>query len=130
MTTQYEQSDEPVEATTPDDRPAEHAAQVGERAAEGDPSADERAPLFAADEAERLRARWAEVQGGFVDEPREMVEQADQLVGELMQQLTAGFAERRSQLERRWSEGDEVSTEDLRVALTRYRSFFDRLLSA
>ena len=59
-----------------------------------------------------------------------MVEQADDLVGDLMQQLTTGFTERRSKLEEQWSEGDQASTEDLRVALTRYRSFFNRLLSA
>jgi hypothetical protein len=98
---------------------------------EGEPSSgEERTPLFTGEEAERFRERWANVQAGFVDEPRQMVEEADDLVGDLMRQLTAGFSEQRSKLEEQWSGGDEVSTEDLRVALTRYRSFFNRLLSA
>jgi hypothetical protein len=86
--------------------------------------------LFTGEEAEHFRERWADVQAGFVDQPRQMVEQADALFSDLMQQLTAGFTQRRSQLEEQWSEGDQVSTEELRVALTRYRSFFNRLLSA
>jgi hypothetical protein len=104
---------------------------AGTAEAGGEPSpGDERAPLFTGEEAERFRERWATVQAGFVDEPRQMVEQADELVDDLMQQLTAGFSDRRSKLEEQWSEGDGVSTEDLRVTLTRYRSFFNRLLSA
>jgi len=91
---------------------------------------DEQAPLFASDEADRLRERWERLQAGFIDHPREMVEQADDLVGELMQQLTTGFDEKRANLERQWEHGDQVSTEDLRLALTRYCSFFNRLLSA
>ena len=93
-------------------------------------SGDERAPLFPSEEADRFRQRWESLQAGFVDQPREMVEQADDLVSELMQQLTAGFSEKRSNLEQQWEHGDEISTEELRVALTRYRSFFNRLLSA
>jgi hypothetical protein len=69
------------------------------------------------------------LQPSFVDQPRQTVEEADNLVGDLLQQLTAGFSEKRSHLEAQWEQGDEVSTEDLRVALTRYRSFFNRLLS-
>lgn len=91
---------------------------------------DERAPLLPGDEAERFRRRWEDLQTGFVDQPRQMVEEADELVGDLMQQLTAGFSEERSSLESQWDSGEDVSTEDLRVALTRYRSFFNRLLSA
>ena len=87
-------------------------------------------PLFAAEEGERLRSRWMEVQTGFVDQPRESVEEADRLVADLMQRLTAQFSEERSRLEAQWDRGDDASTEDLRVALTRYRSFFERLLAA
>jgi hypothetical protein len=90
----------------------------------------ERAPLLETGDAENLRQRWEHLQAGFVDEPRQMVEQADELVGELMQQLSTGFADKRSELEAQWEKGEDVSTEDLRVALTRYRSFFNRLLSA
>jgi hypothetical protein len=87
-------------------------------------------PLFAADESERFRSRWTEVQTDFVDRPRESVEEADRLVADLMQRLTSQFSEERSRLEAQWDQGDDASTEDLRVALTRYRSFFERLLTA
>jgi hypothetical protein len=87
-------------------------------------------PLLAGDDLGRFRERWQEIQREFVDEPRGAVEQADALVAELMQRLAAGFTEERSRLESQWDRGDEVSTEDLRVALTRYRSFFNRLLAA
>lgn len=88
-------------------------------------------PLLPAAESDRFEQRWAEIQTSFVDEPRRAVEEADTLVAELMQELAAGFSETRSRLEAQWdNEGDDASTEDLRVALTRYRSFFNRLLSA
>jgi hypothetical protein len=87
-------------------------------------------PLMPQDQSERYASRWQEIQTGFVDEPRESVEQADALVADLMQQLASGFSSERKRLEAQWDSGDDVSTEDLRVALTRYRSFFDRLLSA
>lgn len=90
---------------------------------------NDRAPLFASDDADRFRQRWDSLQSTFVDQPQQTVEEADNLVSDLMQQLTTGFSEKRSQLEAQWEQGDEVSTEDLRVALTRYRSFFNRLLS-
>jgi hypothetical protein len=88
-------------------------------------------PLLPAEQSDRFEQRWNEIQTSFVDEPRESVEQADALVAELMQELASGFSETRSRLEAQWdNEGDDASTEDLRVALTRYRSFFNRLLSA
>jgi hypothetical protein len=89
----------------------------------------EATPLFTSDDAESLRSRWDGIQARFVDEPRDAVEKADALVGDVMQRLTDGFSAERSRLEREWDRGDRVSTEDLRVALKRYRSFFDRLLS-
>jgi hypothetical protein len=90
----------------------------------------ERAPLLPADQADRYESRWEEIQASFVDQPRAAVEEADRLVADLMQGLAAGFSEERERLEHQWDSGDDVSTEDLRVALTRYRSFFGRLLSA
>jgi hypothetical protein len=87
--------------------------------------------LLPADRSDRFEQRWQEVQGSFVDEPRKAVEQADTLVAELMQELASGFSETRSGLEAQWdNDGGDVSTEDLRIALTRYRSFFNRLLAA
>ncbi len=94
-----------------------------------DPSENGVNPLFAAEEAQNLRSRWEKIQIGFVDEPRESVEQADQLVATVIKRLAEVFADERNKLEREWGKGDYVSTEDLRIALRRYRSFFDRLLS-
>jgi hypothetical protein len=95
-----------------------------------DPPAGEPGPLLPDDQTERFTMRWEEIQASFVDEPRDSVAQADALVADLMQRLAAGFSAERERLEGQWDSGDDVSTEDLRVALTRYRSFFDRLLSA
>jgi hypothetical protein len=86
-------------------------------------------PLFPNNELDNLRTRWKEIQTNFVDEPRKAVEQADALVASAMKRLAEVFAEERSKLEKQWDRGDNVSTEDLRVAFQRYRSFFDRLLS-
>ena len=87
-------------------------------------------PLFPQSDITELRVRWNDVQSGFVDEPRQAVEEADKLVAMVLQRLTDGFAHERAGLEKQWDRGDNVSTEDLRVALQRYRSFFDRLLAA
>ena len=85
--------------------------------------------LFPNADSEDFRRRWTDIQAGFVDEPKPSVEKADQLVASVIQKLTQVFADERSKLERDWSKGEEASTEDLRQALRRYRSFFDRLLS-
>lgn len=92
-------------------------------------NASDAAPLFPTNELDELRNRWTTVQAAFVDEPRRAVEQADGLVASAMKRLAEVFAEERSNLERQWDSGDNVSTEDLRIALQRYRSFFQRLLS-
>jgi len=76
-----------------------------------------------------LRGRWDGIQTNFVDDPRHAVEDADALVASTIQRLAESFANNRARLEQQWSRGDQVSTEDLRLALTRYRSFFHRLLS-
>jgi len=86
--------------------------------------------LFADDELTGFRSRWDGIQSGFVDEPRQAVEQADALVADVVDRLTAGFSDARSRLEEQWAKGEDASTEELRVALTRYRSFFKRLLAA
>jgi hypothetical protein len=85
-------------------------------------------PLFSESEMGDFRSQWSKIQTGFVDEPRRTVEEADKLVASVMQRLAEGFANERSGLEKQWDHGDNVSTENLRVALQRYRSFFDRLL--
>jgi hypothetical protein len=108
------------------DDSGERAPSMAEPVAGGE---DERRPLLEEKATVEVRSRWEEIQGGFVDEPRRAVEEADTLVAELMQQLADSFAKEREGLEGQWDRGDEVSTEDLRIALQRYRSFFDRLLS-
>jgi hypothetical protein len=86
-------------------------------------------PLFAQNDTQDFRSRWEKIQIGFVDEPRKAVEQADELVASAIKRLAEVFAVERQKLESEWDKTDNVSTEDLRIALRRYRSFFDRLLS-
>jgi hypothetical protein len=90
---------------------------------------EEVSALFADDECHALWKRWDDIQAGFVDEPRRAVQDADSLVAETMQQLANTFSRERGNLEQQWGRGDNVSTEDLRIAFRRYRSFFKRLLS-
>ena len=90
---------------------------------------DKPTPLFPENEATNFRNRWTEIQAAFVDEPRRAVEQGDSLVADVIKRLASSFADERSKLENQWGRGDDVSTEDLRVALQRYRAFFDRLLN-
>jgi len=90
---------------------------------------DEDIRLFHEGDASSLRRRWSDIQAGFVDQPRRAVEQADMLVAECTERLTKTFVTTRERLEQQWSRGEQVTTEELRVALQRYRAFFDRLLS-
>jgi len=106
-------------------RAANGTSATDHSAAEAKSSADK--SLFGQD-VSGLRTRWNDVQGQFVDDPRACVQKADSLVSEVVQQLTSNFSETRSRLEEQWSRGNEASTEDLRVALTHYREFFQRLL--
>jgi hypothetical protein len=85
--------------------------------------------LIPARQLDELRARWTTIQSSFVDEPRRAVEEADKLVASAVKQIEDLFAAERANLEKQWSRGDEVSTEDLRVALKHYRDFFDRVLT-
>ena len=101
---------------------------AGAEAAASTPDAGA-APLFPENEAGELRRRWDSVQASFVDEPRRAVEQVDELVANAMKRLAKTFANERANLESQWDRGDSVSTEDLRLALQRYRSFFGRLLA-
>jgi hypothetical protein len=89
----------------------------------------ERTWLFSDKDAEGYRSRWLEVQARFVDAPRESVDAADKLVADVIRQLTTVFADQQKQLESELQRSGKLSTEDLRLALRRYRTFFDRLLS-
>jgi hypothetical protein len=86
-------------------------------------------PLFAENDTQDFRSRWEKIQIGFVDEPRKAVEQADELVASAIKRLEEVFATERHKLEAAWDKTDNVTTEELRIALRRYRSFFGRLLS-
>lgn len=88
-----------------------------------------RVALFDGNDAAGFRTRWEAIQTGFVDEPRAAVEQADALVTEVMARLTDGFDRERRELEHQWDNDGKVSTENLRISLRRYRSFFERMLS-
>ena len=89
----------------------------------------ERTALFETAVLNDFNSRWSEIQTGFVDEPRRAVQQADALVSDVIKRIADSFGRERTQLEQQWDRGDDVSTEDLRVALQRYRSFFSRLLT-
>lgn len=86
--------------------------------------------LFEEDEAEKFRSQWLKIQSRFVDDPHDAVEEADKLVADVIKSISRSFADRRMSLENQWKSGENnVSTEDLRISIKRYRSFFDRLLS-
>jgi len=91
---------------------------------------EELAPLFEGDEAKKFRSRWLAIQSKFVDDPSDSVKQADDLVSDVIKSVTMNFSNRRIALENQWNGGEaKASTEDLRMAIKRYRSFFDRLLT-
>ena len=114
------------ELTTADLARGEGAA----RPAAGPGQRDEEQPaaLFPAEDARNFQTRWDAVQVSFVDEPRRAVEQADALVAEALKRQAEIFAAARADLETQWDRGEDVSTEDLRQALRRYRAFFARVL--
>ncbi|WP_326742695.1 hypothetical protein [Streptomyces sp. NBC_01768] len=118
----------PGEATTTGKRREESGGRAsdGERR-EAEPDEDNE-PLLG-NEQEKFRTRWQKIQGEFVDDPQNAVKAADQLVAETMQALATNFSEHKRGLEGQWQRGEEVATEDLRIALQRYRSFFNRLLT-
>lgn len=93
------------------------------------PVSDAHIAMLPSAETESFRTSWHQIQADFVDSPRESVKKADELVASIIQRVAEVFAAERSKLESDWAEGRDVSTEDLRQALQRYRSFFDRLLS-
>jgi hypothetical protein len=87
-------------------------------------------PLIPDSQSGQFRGRWTDIQGKFVDDPKTAVQEADSLVAEVIQIVARSFSDERSNLENQWQSGGEVSTEELRVSLQRYRSFFNRLLNA
>lgn len=108
------------------ERATEHGRPGGDAARARDEATG---PLFADDTTRKFRSEWDAIQTAFVDDPRSSVQRADRLVADVMQRLAQTFAEERKNLEGQWEGGGDASTEDLRVALQRYRSFFGRLLT-
>ncbi|MET9452179.1 hypothetical protein [Streptomyces cinerochromogenes] len=121
-----EAPDEPLAETSADTSGTAQAP-----AATGAPgtSEDEVPQLLTDDDERDFRDRWQAIQNRFVDDPREAVHDADALVADVMQTLASTFAQHKKDLESQWGEGEKVDTEELRGALRRYRSFFNRLLS-
>jgi hypothetical protein len=113
--------DEAIVDVIPMDEMVAHKAPI-------DMSVGALAALLDRDVSEDLRTRWNEIQGGFVDEPRSAVQQADALVSEVVEKITRMFASEHGSLESQWKQGNDVTTEDLRKALQHYRSFFNRLV--
>lgn len=128
-------ADEPIEQKLVErrddgrDMSASVDSRVNGTAQSSESETDGQEALFSQDESKELYAKWDAVQVGFVDEPRQAVERADSLVAGAMKRLAEIFAEERARLEGQWDRGDSVSTEELRLALRRYRAFFGRLLS-
>jgi hypothetical protein len=116
-------SDQPVEGGQLVEEP------ISENKARIDTTQEKLAPLFDEEAAGRFRSRWLAIQSRFVDDPGDSVKQADDLVADVIKNITASFADRRGFLEKEWNSGGDTSTEDLRIALKQYRSFFDRLLT-
>jgi hypothetical protein len=123
--------DRPLVHDGPGERPGvvDHPADIAHGVTMGTTADMRQTELFPSEELVGYRTQWESIQTGFVDQPRAAVEQADALVSQVVTRLTEVFARERSRLEGQWTKGDNVSTEDLRIALTRYRSFFHRLLS-
>jgi hypothetical protein len=113
--------DETIVHETPMDETITHVSPIA-------PNAGASASLLNHEESEHFRTRWNEIQGKFVDEPRSAVEQADELVSEVIELITQMFNNEHRSLEAQWNKGNDVSTEDLRIALQRYRSFFNSLV--
>jgi hypothetical protein len=124
-----------VEVVDTSDQPVEGGQVVKETVAENKTrtrtgtGTDDLVPLFEKDATEKFRTRWLAIQSKFVDDPSDSVKQADDLVTDVIQSVTRSFADRRGSLEKQWNGGAKASTEDLRIALKQYRSFFDRLLT-
>jgi hypothetical protein len=107
----------------------EEPISTAELAAKPGANSDAAGPLLSPEFVQDLRKRWDVIQTGFVDEPRAAVRQADELVASAIKRLAESFADARSNLEGQWARGDEINTENLRVALKKYRSFFQKLMS-
>jgi hypothetical protein len=124
------QGEAPTPATEAEVTGEERAQRMGASRKDSHVGGEANAPLLESGKVSALRERWLTIQGTFVDEPRDAVEHADELVAEVIQELAANFASQRERLEQQWDNDRDVDTESLRIALRQYRSFMDRLLAA
>jgi len=131
MTTRYPEALSTADLASAANRQPTDGEEFREPAKQPPPktAAENAGPLLPENFTQECRTRWDSVQASFVDEPRSAVQKADELVAECIQRLAESFAGERTKLEQQWDRGDNISTEDLRVSLQKYRSFFNRLLS-
>jgi hypothetical protein len=118
----------PANDTPANDTSATDTGAAAPSGGRDEPDKGTRKPLVPQQRAAAYSERWDQVKGGFVDEPRQAVAAADQLVSELLEELQELFRSQRHDIEQSL-DADATTTEDLRVALRRYRNFFDRLLA-
>lgn len=129
---QYDEQPTAVDGTAHDEAASDEVTQdevVQQKPSDSATHDDGAAPLFTGEEVDRFRTEWRGLQSDFVDSPRDAVQHADQLVAQVMQSLATTFADHKKSLEGQWSKGEQVETEELRVALHQYRAFFDKLLT-
>lgn len=129
--TDWSHTDQEAEGSGSTDSSPEQVEESARPAAPSSEDEDQAPLLFRPEDVDRFRTEWQQVQTMFVDDPREAVQSADHLVAEVMQALASMFNEHKQELEGHWrEESADLQTEDLRIALRRYRSFFYQLLDA
>ncbi len=124
---QLEQLEDTIVNKTQENEPTSMSGEVI-RDVPNVPLMEQEASFFDREESEKFNQQWMEIQGKFVDEPRVAVQKADDLISDMIKQITMMFDKELDTLETQWNQGDEVSTEDLRMTLQHYRSFFHRLV--
>jgi hypothetical protein len=117
------------ESRRPEKEPVEKQAEIVPFEQRTTATPGQQTPLLAKSEVEQFQSRWNSIQAGFVDEPRKTIEEADKCVANAMQRISQLHSDERVKLESMWKRGDQASTEDMRLALQRYRAFFSRLMS-
>jgi hypothetical protein len=123
-----EHDDPYTRSPSPDEPDRRGAPGPQETPARAGQSTDRPTALISPERAREFQRRWTELKGDFVEEPRYAVRQANNLVGEVLDELEELFRVQRGELEHGLDD-ESTTTEDLRRALRKYRSFFDRLLS-
>ena len=88
----------------------------------------EAGPVFAPESAQSFRVRWSSIQAGFIDDPRNAVQDADRFVADVVQSFTAGVEARRRALTSAWEQDGHSGTEELRLTMRQYRALVDRIL--